>query len=106
LPYPTLFRAGVGAPLGTDEAQRVAEQLAGFTGLGVVIAFLAGLAMGRFTASRAPEAAEPPEGGRPGSGTTQPLVYGRYARENPPGSAAPPPLPGDRPIAGETPPER
>lgn len=97
---------GVGAPLGTDEAQRVAEQLAGFTGLGVVIAFLAGLAMGRFTASRAPEAAEPPEGGRPGSGTTQPLVYGRYARENPPGSAAPPPLPGDRPVAGETPYER
>ncbi|HEY8479405.1 MAG TPA: hypothetical protein VIL71_06190 [Spirillospora sp.] len=106
---------GVGAPLGTDERVRIAEQLAGFTGLGVVIAFLAGLALGRFAAAGARETARraarraeqtpagPPEAGRTGSGTTQQLVYGRYARDNPPPAppGAPPPRPGDRPVAGE-----
>ncbi|GAA0555274.1 hypothetical protein [Actinomadura livida] len=97
--------SGVGAPLGTGEGQRIAEQLAGFTGLGVVIAFLAGLALGRFAVVGAREAAresaEAQEAERPGSGTTQPLVYGRYARENPPGPASSPPGYGDQPVAGE-----
>jgi hypothetical protein len=97
--------SGVGAPLGTGEGQRIAEQLAGFTGLGVVIAFLAGLALGRFAVVGAREAAreavEPHESERSGSGTTQPLVYGRYARENPPGEAPYPPRHGDQPVAGE-----
>ncbi|WP_165959161.1 hypothetical protein, partial [Actinomadura sp. KC345] len=90
---------GVGAPLGSGEGRRIAEQLAGFTGLGVVIVFLAGLALGRFAVVGAREAAresaEAQEAERPGSGTTQPLVYGRYARENPPGPASSPPGYGD-----------
>ncbi|TDC65660.1 hypothetical protein E1200_17995 [Actinomadura sp. GC306] len=98
--------SGVGAPLGTGEGQRIAEQLAGFTGLGVVIAFLAGLALGRFAVAGAREAAAREAAGaaesdRPGSGTTQPLVYGRYARENPPGPAPHQPHHGDQPVAGE-----
>ncbi|MGP4024971.1 hypothetical protein [Actinomadura sp. 3N407] len=96
---------GVGAPLGTDEGQRIAEQLAGFTALGIVIAFLAGLALGRFAVLGAREAARgtagQPESEHPGANTTQPLVYGRYARENPPGQAPPPPRPGDQQVAGE-----
>ncbi|MFC9974146.1 hypothetical protein ACFVH6_24920 [Spirillospora sp. NPDC127200] len=39
---------GVGAPLGSEEGRRVAEQLAAFDALGVVIVFLAALALGRF----------------------------------------------------------
>ena len=99
--------SGAGAPLGSGEGRRIAEQLAGFTGLGVVIVFLAGLALGRFAVAGAREAASATAGPeRPASGTTQPLVYGRYARENPPGQgpppqAPPPPRPGDRPVAGE-----
>lgn len=101
---------GVGEPLGTRESVRIAEHLAGFTGLGAVIMFLAGLALGRFAAAGArgaargeEEAAGPSEPGPPASGTTQPLVYGRYARENPPPAPAmpPPPAPGDRPVAGD-----
>ncbi|TDC82356.1 hypothetical protein [Actinomadura sp. 7K507] len=104
--------SGVGAPLGSGESQRIAEQLAGFTGLGVAIAFLAGLALGRFAVAGARETAPPaadPE--HPSPGSTQPLVYGRYARENPPGQGPPPqgpppqgpppPRPGDQPVAGE-----
>ncbi|NDU73960.1 hypothetical protein GWI34_15135 [Actinomadura sp. DSM 109109] len=87
---------GVGAPLGTGEGRHVAEQLAGFTGLGVVIVFLAALALGRFAVagerpSREPE--QPPGG----ANTTQPLVYGRYARDNRPGQQA-----GDEHVAGDT----
>lgn len=84
---------GIGAPLGSGEGQRLAEQLSGFTGLGVVIAFLAGLALGRFAVVGAREAVPPAEPGEAGASSTQPLVYGRYARENPP--------PGDQRIAGD-----
>ncbi|MCQ0004111.1 hypothetical protein [Actinomadura madurae] len=48
-PVATLWDVpGVGAPLGTEEARHLGEQLAGFTGLGVVVVFLAALALGRF----------------------------------------------------------
>ncbi|MFI0481593.1 hypothetical protein [Actinomadura sp. 9N215] len=93
---------GVGAPLGSGEGQRLAEHLSGLTGLGVVVAFLAGLALGRFAVIGVRESASPDDGGQAGATSTQPLVYGRYARENPPAGQAPPPLPGDRHIAGET----
>ncbi|QFG26016.1 hypothetical protein [Actinomadura sp. WMMB 499] len=101
---------GVGAPLGTSEGRRLAEDLAGFTGLGIVVVFLAALALGRFAVVGVREAApaEPPAEpsgpapsgpARPDGGerTTQPLVFGRYARENGP--------PGDRPVAGDRGPE-
>ncbi|TDD85511.1 hypothetical protein [Actinomadura rubrisoli] len=96
---------GVGAPLGTQEGRRVAEQLAGFTGLGVLVVFFAALALGRFAVVGVREAAALDGEAEPrGSGTTQPLVYGRYARENPPpaqpGPAQPFP-PGDQRVAGE-----
>jgi hypothetical protein len=94
---------GVGAPLGTGEGRHIAEQLAGFTGLGVVIVFLAALALGRFAVvgvrERRPDEPEP-ELEPPGSNTTQPLVYGRYARENQPGQGPPPT--GDQHVAGDT----
>ncbi|WP_131737373.1 hypothetical protein [Actinomadura roseirufa] len=95
---------GVGDPLGAQEGRRVAEQLSGFTALGVVIVFLGALALGRATGAGAREAeasGEPPEGDHK---TTQPLVYGRYARQNTPPGPVPrpaPPFPGDRPVAGE-----
>jgi len=45
----TLWGLGTaGAPLGTSTAQRVTEQIAGFSGLGVVIVFLSAFALGRF----------------------------------------------------------
>ncbi|TDD76812.1 hypothetical protein E1293_26245 [Actinomadura darangshiensis] len=91
---------GVGATLGTGEGQRLAEQLAGFTGLGVVIVFLAALALGRFAVVGVREGAHLEEPEHQGSNTTQPLVYGRYARENQPGPGAPPPA--DQHVAGET----
>ncbi|WP_067476142.1 hypothetical protein [Actinomadura hibisca] len=48
-PVATLWDVrGVGAPLGAEEGRRIAEQLAGFGALGVVIVFLAALALGRF----------------------------------------------------------
>ncbi|MBX6769352.1 MAG: hypothetical protein IRY90_19740, partial [Actinomadura rubrobrunea] len=83
---------GVGAPLGTSTGMRVAEQVAGFSGLGVVIVFLAAAALGRFAvvgvreARRAARsAAEREAAARPGageSGATQPLAppHGRYSR--------------------------
>ncbi|GAA4230946.1 hypothetical protein GCM10022254_26990 [Actinomadura meridiana] len=93
---------GVGSPLGSDEGQRVAENLSGFLGLGVVIAFLAGLALGRFAVIGVRErrgAAASDEPGQTGSGKTQPLVFGRYSQENrPPAHAR---AAGDRHIAGE-----
>ncbi|MEV5829976.1 hypothetical protein AB0L25_30840 [Spirillospora sp. NPDC052242] len=111
---------GVGAPLGTGEGRRLAAELAGFTALGVVVVFLAALALGRFAvvgvreAAHAgphaephaphapsgphgpPDAREPSGSGRPepAERTTQPMTFGRYARENRPPS-------GDRPVAGE-----
>jgi hypothetical protein len=99
-PVATLWDVpGVGAPLGTEEGRRLGEQLAGFTGLGVVIVFLAALALGRFAVVGVREQEPPDEPAFTGSNTTQPLVYGRYARENPPGQGPPA---GDRPVAGET----
>ncbi|WP_242902151.1 hypothetical protein [Actinomadura terrae] len=95
---------GVGAPLGTEQGRRVAEQLAGFTGLGVVIVLVAALALGRFTARVArPADSEPGEEERAPSGATQPLVYGRYARETPPPSlgARPAPSPPGSPGSAE-----
>jgi hypothetical protein len=107
-PVATLWDVqGVGAPLGTEEGRRLAEQLSGFTALGVVVVFLAALAMGRFAAGAA-EAAEPAEGNPYGEGyqqgyepgglgpgyrpagvsgerSTQPLAaptFGRYSRES------------------------
>ncbi|QXJ25501.1 hypothetical protein AGRA3207_007003 [Actinomadura graeca] len=80
---------GVGSPLGTEEGRRVAEQLAGFTALGVVIVFLAALALGRFTVVGVRETAGGDDDDLPGeSGSAPPPVYGRYARQNPP--SAPP----------------
>ncbi|WP_433478572.1 hypothetical protein ACQPZP_16990 [Spirillospora sp. CA-142024] len=100
-PVATLWDVpGVGAPLGTGENRHVAEQLAGFTGLGVVIVFLAALALGRFAVVGVRERASQAEPEPGGSNTTQPLVYGRYARENPPGQGPPPA--GDQHVAGET----
>ncbi|TDD33014.1 hypothetical protein E1287_20735 [Actinomadura sp. KC06] len=91
---------GIGAPLGSGETQRLAEQLSGFTGLGVAAVFLAALALGRFAVIGRRESAPPDGDGQAGATTTQPLVYGRYARENPPAPAPAPP--GDRHIAGGT----
>ncbi|URN02731.1 hypothetical protein LUW74_04720 [Actinomadura madurae] len=101
-PVATLWDVpGVGAPLGTEEARHLGEQLAGFTGLGVVVVFLAALALGRFAVAGVREQEPPDE--EPvftGANSTQPLVYGRYARENPPGHGPPPA--GDQPVAGDT----
>ncbi|KAB2342668.1 hypothetical protein [Actinomadura rudentiformis] len=109
---------GVGAPLGTSEGRQLAEQLAGFTGLGVVAVFLAALALGRFAVVGVKEARlnefgeekaeEAPPGQTDDTKKTQPIVrssYGRYGRDsmNPP----PPPLresetaPEDQRVAGE-----
>lgn len=92
---------GVGAPLGTSESRAVAEQLSGFTGLGVVIVFLAAFALGRFAVVGARERAWADEPGPAagGTNTTQPIVHGRYARESRPGQA--PTRPGDQHVAGE-----
>lgn len=89
---------GVGAPLGTGEGQRIAEQLAGFTGLGIVIVFLAASALGRFACGGVRERPLPDEPEPGGSNTTQPLVYGRYAPENQPGRQ---PRQDDQRVAGE-----
>ncbi|TDB91678.1 hypothetical protein E1264_00790 [Actinomadura sp. KC216] len=94
--------SGIGAPLGSSEEQRLAEQLSGFTGLGVVAVFLAGLALGRFAVIGVREATPPDGTGSAGATTTQPLVYGRYARDNPPGPGPATAPPGDRRIAGES----
>ena len=93
---------GVGAPLGTSESKVIAEQLAGFTGLGVVIVFLAAFALGRFAVVGARER-ERERAGAPGpaggTSTTQPIAHGRYARGNQPGQG--PPRPGDQHVAGD-----
>ncbi|GAA1873585.1 hypothetical protein [Actinomadura bangladeshensis] len=89
---------GIGAPLGTTEGQILAERLAGFTGLGVVIVFLAAFALGRFAVVGARERPLPAREPAP-AGTTQPIVHGRYARENQPGP--PSPRPGDQHVAGD-----
>ncbi|NKZ05180.1 hypothetical protein [Actinomadura latina] len=91
---------GIGSPLGTSEGQVISEQLSGFTGLGVVIVFLAAFALGRFAVVGARERAWADEPGPANAGTTQPIVHGRYARENQPGQAAPP-RDGDQHVAGE-----
>jgi hypothetical protein len=98
----------VGAPLGTREGQHVAEQLAGFTGLGVVAVFFAALALGRCAVVGVKEAHLAEERraiedgtaatGDADSGTTQPLAprYGRYGRDSTARestTSAPPPTP-------------
>jgi hypothetical protein len=116
-PVATLWDVpGVGAPLGTEEGRRLAEQLAGFTGLGVIVVFLAAFALGRMSVVGVREAGtrgdprdEPAGGPAPepaASGTTQPIApaQGRYAR--PPGDGRGPfepksPDPSDQRVAGE-----
>ncbi|MDL4820552.1 hypothetical protein [Actinomadura opuntiae] len=108
-PVATLWdMSGVGAPLGTGNGRHLAEQLSGFTGLGVVIVFFAALALGRFAVVGVREATPPDEPGHEDSGTTQPLVFGRYARESAgpggpggPGTPPQPRPPGDQRVAGE-----
>jgi hypothetical protein len=114
---------GVGAPLGTEEGRRLAEDLSGFSALGVLAVFLAALALGRFAVVGVREAeeygghgddghADPYDGARNSSasspyqgssGTTQPLApaFGRYAR--PPGDEpSGPPHASDQRVAGDT----
>ncbi|MFB4316136.1 hypothetical protein [Actinomadura sp. 21ATH] len=118
---------GAGAPLGTGEGRRLAEQLAGFTGLGVVVVFLAALALGRMAVvgvreagmrEAAPHGAHEPYGGRApadgtdgtdgtdgSSGTTQPIPaqgrYARHAREERGPFEPKEPDPYDQRVAGE-----
>jgi len=115
---------GPGAPLGTGEGRRLAEQLSGFAGLGVVVVFLAALALGRLAVVGIRDVAELDEdagydygdgglgaGYRPAtpasgtaptgpSGTTQPIPapsFGRYSREATAGPGDPPPYQGGLP---------
>ncbi|MFG2000254.1 hypothetical protein ACGFNU_13985 [Spirillospora sp. NPDC048911] len=118
---------GVGAPLGTDEGRQVAEQLAGFTGLGVLAVFFAALALGRFAVVGVKDAKLNDVGEeRTGDGwdrttgdhdeadhkKTQPIVrssYGRYGRDSANPTPPPAPLPQrppdtapeDQRVAGE-----
>ncbi|MEW2355094.1 hypothetical protein [Spirillospora sp. NPDC029432] len=113
---------GVGAPMGTGEGRRLAEQLAGFTGLGVVVVFLAALALGRMAVVGVREAgmretgtreagtrgAHEPFGERAPadtSGTTQPIPaqgrYARHAREERGPFEPKEPDPYDQRVAGE-----
>ncbi|GLZ10730.1 hypothetical protein Acsp04_09650 [Actinomadura sp. NBRC 104425] len=98
-----------GAPLGTSTAQRVTEQIAGFSGLGVVTVFLSAFALGRFAvvgvretrrAAKTAAAREAARGApaRPGAGPAQPAVppRGRYGRTS---GTGPPPSPGGAPPA-------
>jgi hypothetical protein len=122
-PVATLWDvSGVGAPLGTEEGRRLGEQLSGFAGLGVVVVFLAALALGRFAVAgvrETPDLVEDPrydagdgglgpgyrlarDPGSPigGSGTTQPMgapSFGRYSREATVGPHDPPPYQGGLP---------
>lgn len=93
---------GIGSPLGSGEGQRIAELVSGFTGLGVLIALLAGLALGRFAVIGVREKRRelpPDEPGHGGASKTPPVVYGRYAQENrPPAHAR---SGGDRHTAGD-----
>ncbi|MFI0349519.1 hypothetical protein [Actinomadura sp. 9N407] len=107
-PVATLWNVpGVGAPLGTEEGRRLAEQLAGFTALGVIVVFLAAFALGRMAVVGVREAGMYGEEPAPDtSGTTQPIapVQGRYARS--PGDGRGPfepksPDPYDQRVAGE-----
>jgi hypothetical protein len=117
-PVATLWDVpGVGAPLGAEEARRLAEHLSGFTALGVVVVFLAALALGRFAVIGVREAREADYGdGGPGPGrrpgTTQPMAaptVGRYSREAAPQDAPYASTPGygrmpdpdDQRVAGE-----
>ncbi|MEU6034882.1 hypothetical protein ABZ801_05695 [Actinomadura sp. NPDC047616] len=119
-----------GAPLGPSTAKRVTEQIAGFSGLGVVIVFLAAFALGRFAvvgvreARRAAEtaaareaaardAAARPGAARPGAGQagpTQPIAptHGRYGRGSgygpAPGTESPPRGEPSSPPPGAPPP--
>ncbi|GAA2580699.1 hypothetical protein SMC26_20925 [Actinomadura fulvescens] len=105
---------GVGAPLGSDEGQQVAEQLAGFTGLGVVAVFFAALALGRFAVvgvkeARLNETGDEERAGHTGDHddeTTRPMSrssFGRYARDSAGTPPPPPPAtsPEDQQVAGE-----
>ncbi|MEV5571605.1 hypothetical protein AB0L06_16260 [Spirillospora sp. NPDC052269] len=88
---------GIGDPLGTTKGRHLAEQLSGFTALGVVIVFLAAVALGRFAVVGVRDTpAEQPDGAstfKDETAVTQPLrpsTYGRYARQ---------PQPDDRRVA-------
>jgi hypothetical protein len=83
---------GIGDPLGATKQRHLAEQLTGFSALGVVIVFLAAVALGRFAvvgvretaAETAAQEADTSARVSPDeSAVTQPLkpsAYGRYAR--------------------------
>ncbi|MEV4257650.1 hypothetical protein AB0J52_31210, partial [Spirillospora sp. NPDC049652] len=83
---------GIGDPLGATKERHLAEQLTGFSALGVVIVFLAAVALGRFAvvgvretaAETAAQEADTSARVSPDeSAVTQPLkpsAYGRYAR--------------------------
>lgn len=81
---------GIGDPLGTTRGRHLAEQLSGFTGLGVVIVFLAAVAIGRFAVVGVRESLAEQTGAsstfRDESAVTQPLRPS-YARQ---------PLPDDQ----------
>jgi len=122
----TLWDPGtVGAPLGTREGRQVAEQLSGFTGLGVVAVFFAALALGRFAVVGVKEAhlaeermglgengdtgprTDPNSRTDPDSSTTQPFAptYGRFGRRPAdPSASPPPPRPAPEPMRGRVPP--
>ncbi|GAA1570846.1 hypothetical protein GCM10009678_61960 [Actinomadura kijaniata] len=104
---------GVGRPLGTEEGRVLGEQLAAFSALGVVVVFLAALALGRFAVVGVKEAraadghdvhdgpADRDREADPDAGTTQPIApaAGRYGRDAPPSPWGP--VPDDRRVAGE-----
>ncbi|HEV7936109.1 MAG TPA: hypothetical protein VGP70_27815 [Actinomadura sp.] len=101
--------AATGAPIGS-ESKRIAEQLAFFDGVGVLIVFFAALALGRLAVVAVKDvqpageqaAAPPAPEDAPPIGATQPLPR-RYARGPHPGDPAAPrprgPEPGDRMVA-------
>lgn len=114
----TLWGLGTaGAPLGTSTAQRVTEQIAGFSGLGVVIVFLSAFALGRFAVvgvresrraaktAAAREAAARGGPARPGADPARSAAppRGRYSRTSgtgpPPRGEPAPPRPGGGPPA-------
>ncbi|WP_157429739.1 hypothetical protein [Actinomadura oligospora] len=94
---------GIGDPLGATRGRHLAEQLSGFSALGVVIVFLAAVALGRFAVvgvrETTAEAPETPSTFKDETAITQPLrrSYGRYARQPQPDDG------GDRRVAPDEP---